>query len=188
MKAKNKEKKLEYFFESNWFVPVYSVVLVFIAVFFAIPIITKFYALFILSIIILIFSIMACLKFCKKDTQLAFFKKRMLKKGEKKNAKILGYKKKMLLSAMTDIEIPMPENADSYVYTFIVQVDDLKIETPPLIQNPTTRLKSKNCSAYTDGKNYFIYDFEVSQDGKCCSLAELARDYEVDRNAKFIEK
>ena len=188
MKTKNKEKKLEYFFESNWFMPVCIILVLFIFFLFVIPILTKYYFLFIISALTSFFGILACIRFCKKDIQLTFFKKKMLKKGEKKNAKILGYRKKMLLSAMTDVEVPMPDGIDNYVYTLIVQVDDLKIETPPLIQNPVKRLKNKNCSAYTDGKNYFIYDFEVSQDGKCCSLAELAYDYEIDKNAKFIEK
>lgn len=155
------KKEVTYLFETSYYKTVVTVCLVIALIPTAI---LTYFQKWIPIICILSFTlvIMATVKtIFGKDEQHAKDKRYLLSRGNKFDGVIIGFKRHKLLEQLTGQNIPGTENADTDVYTLIVQFDDTTFETPAIANNPSAILTTNKCTVYSDGIIHFATDFNT---------------------------
>lgn len=88
--------------------------------------------------------------------------KRLLKQGTKSEGKIVGYKEKSLLTAITGRTFDGMESMDSNIWVLVIENNGTTFETPLIVNNPNKIFKDTSCTVYEKDGVRIAYDFNCT--------------------------
>ena len=88
--------------------------------------------------------------------------KKILKEGKRYEGKVIGYKEKSLLYALSGTAVPELKGMDANIWTLVIEYNNITFETPFIVNNPNKIFSNTKCTVYEKDGHRVAYDFNTT--------------------------